>query len=168
MNSAHSSSVFARAALLIARVRSALNRMAFLGPSLCRLSVGLVFAQSGLGKLENIARTTQFFGSLGIPAPGFHAVLVGSVELVCGCLLVVGLLTRVSALLLIPVMGVALVTSVLPEVSGLVETLTLDETVYLAVLAWLALDGGGKLALDSFLPAFLRIASTTFTTQPQG
>lgn len=149
-------------------MRSWLNRLAFLGPLLCRVSVGLVFAQSGLGKLGNIERTTQFFASLGIPAPSFHAVFVGSIELVCGGLLVLGLLTRFSALLLIPVMGVALLTSALPEASDLIEALTLDETVYLAVLFWLALEGGGKLGLDSLLPGSFRISSSTLTTQHQG
>jgi putative oxidoreductase len=116
-----------------------------------RISLGIVFAQSGLGKLNNFERTTDFFHSLGIPLPGFHAVFIGWVELIAGGLLVLGLGTRVAALLLSATMAVALLTSGLPGAEGLLDSLTLDETLYLGVLLWLLLAGPGRVSSDHLL-----------------
>src|SRR4051794_19503935 len=95
----------------IARARVTLlplaSRLAFLPPLLTRLALGLIFARSGWGKLHNLERVTKFFSSLGIPAPGANAAFVGTVELVCGALLIAGLFTRFASLLLIPTMIVA-------------------------------------------------------------
>jgi len=41
---------------------------------------------------------TEFFTELGIPAPGFNAVLASTAEFVCGTLLLLGLLSRVASL----------------------------------------------------------------------
>jgi hypothetical protein len=35
---------------------------------------------TGKGKLENIGKVTEFFGSLGIPLPAFNAYFIGSLE----------------------------------------------------------------------------------------
>ena len=125
------------------------RRAAFGGPLLVRVCLGVLFAQSGWGKLHNIERTAQFFASLHIPAPGFQAVFVALVELVGGVLLCLGLGTRIAAVLLSGTMVVALLTAV--EYEGLTGFLTANETVYLVALVWLALAGAGAASADTVI-----------------
>jgi putative oxidoreductase len=113
-----------------------------------RLSVGLLFQSTGWGKVHNIPRVTLFFEKLGIPAPGFHAVLVGYSELVCGTALIVGLLSRLSTVPLIVSMAVALITAKRSEIHGLVDLVGQDEFTYLVVLVMIAVLGPGRIALD--------------------
>jgi putative oxidoreductase len=125
------------------------KRIEFAGPLLVRICLGVLFAQSGWGKIHNIERTTQFFASLHIPAPGIQAVFVSLVELVGGVCLVVGSGARVAAALLSGTMVVALLTAV--EYEGFVGFLTANETIYLVALAWLILSGPGAASLDALV-----------------
>jgi putative oxidoreductase len=65
-----------------------------------RLYWGWQFAQTGWGKLHNIARVTDFFTSLGIPAPGLNAVAVSWMEFLGGIFLALGLGSRFFGLIL--------------------------------------------------------------------
>jgi putative oxidoreductase len=65
-----------------------------------RLYWGFQFAQTGWGKLHNLARITGFFASLHIPSPGFSAPVVSMLEFVGGILLMLGLFSRPIAFLL--------------------------------------------------------------------
>ncbi len=53
---------------------------------------------TGKGKLLNIGRTAEFFGSLNIPFPLFNAYLAGATECFGGLLLVAGLASRLVAI----------------------------------------------------------------------
>ena len=53
-----------------------------------RLVFGWQFFLTGRGKLAHLERTTEFFASLQIPAPGAHALGMGMLECVGGLLLV--------------------------------------------------------------------------------
>jgi len=75
-----------------------------------RLYWGWQFAVDGWGKLHNLARVTEYFGSLGLPAPGPTALFISVLELVGGILLALGLGTRLIALLLAGNMTVAYIT----------------------------------------------------------
>lgn len=113
-----------------------------------RLSVGLVFLSTGWGKVHNIPKVTEFFTSLGIPAPGFHAVLVGWSELLCGAALVIGLLTRLSTIPLIVSMIVAILTAKRADIHGLFDLVGFEEFTYLVVLLMIAILGPGNWAVD--------------------
>jgi putative oxidoreductase len=76
-----------------------------------RLVWGWQFLTTGLGKLQNHVRVTEFFTSLGIPAPGLNAWFVGGLEMVGGALLLLGLFSRPIALLLTGNMLVAYLTA---------------------------------------------------------
>ncbi len=78
---------------------------------LVRVVWGIQFFQTGLGKLNNLGRTTKFFESLDIPAPAFHACFVGGLECVGGLMLVAGLAARLISAPLAVSMGVALATA---------------------------------------------------------
>jgi uncharacterized membrane protein YphA (DoxX/SURF4 family) len=78
---------------------------------LVRLYWGWQFTQTGWGKLHNLPHVREFFASLGIPAPGVMAPMIASLEFFGGMLLIVGLATRLTGLLLACNMFVAYVTS---------------------------------------------------------
>jgi len=122
---------------------------------LARLSVGLLFVSTGWGKVHNVPKVTQFFESLHIPAPGFHAVLVGYSELLCGAALVVGLLSRLATIPLIVSMTVALLTAKRAEIHGVFDLVGQDEFTYLVMLVVIAVVGPGKIALDRFVARFI-------------
>ncbi|MGB9433081.1 MAG: DoxX family protein, partial [Candidatus Acidiferrum sp.] len=65
-----------------------------------RVYWGLQLAQNGWGKLHNLGHVSEFFSSLGLPAPGYTAVFISSVEFVGGILLVFGLFSRFVGLVL--------------------------------------------------------------------
>jgi len=113
-----------------------------------RLAVGLLFVSTGWGKVHNIPKVTMFFEHLGIPAPGFNAVLVGWSELLCGSALVVGLLTRLATVPLIVSMIIAILTAKLADIHGLFDLVGADEFTYLVVLVMLAILGPGRVAID--------------------
>jgi putative oxidoreductase len=66
---------------------------------------------AGKGKLLNIDKTAEFFGSLNIPMPVFSAYLAGATECFGGLLLVIGLASRLVAIPVAFTMIVAYVTA---------------------------------------------------------
>jgi putative oxidoreductase len=76
-----------------------------------RLYWGWQLMQSGWGKLHNIAVVTEFFTSLGLPAPHFTAIAISSLELFGGALLALGLGSRVISLVLSVNMVMAYITA---------------------------------------------------------
>ncbi len=140
----------------VARVYARLDRAEWIARLVVRLAVGLEFFGSGLGKLGKLPGFSQYFRTLGIPAPEIQAPFVAATELVCGALLVVGLLTRPAAVMLCGVMLVAIVLAAVPEKhitvswQGLLEFLYLPEVLLLLLLAWLVLAGPGRASLDAW------------------
>ena len=87
---------------------------------LVRLLVGLVvFFPEGIQKLAFPAILgAGRFARIGIPYPDLMGPFVGVVEIVCGALIIVGLLTRLAAIPLIIIMIVAIVSTKLPIWTG--------------------------------------------------
>ena len=99
------------AALLASRAPSA--------TILIRAMVGLVFISEGIQKFLYPATVgAGRFAKIGIPAPELMGPLVGSIEILCGALVVIGLLTRLAAVPLIGVMIMAIVSTKLPILLG--------------------------------------------------
>jgi putative oxidoreductase len=67
---------------------------------LIRLYWGWQLIQSGWGKLHHLEKVTEFFTSLGLPMPAQMAVFISCVELFGGIFLALGLLSRLTALVL--------------------------------------------------------------------
>jgi uncharacterized membrane protein YphA (DoxX/SURF4 family) len=87
---------------------------------LVRLMVGLVvFFPEGIQKLvfPEILGAGRF-ANIGIPYPEVMGPFVGTVEVVCGTLVILGLLTRLAAVPLIVIMVVAIVSTKLPIWAG--------------------------------------------------
>ena len=70
-----------------------------------RLIIGGIFIFTGWVKVADMASTIGFFATLGIPA--FLAYIVGYLELIGGILLVLGIWTQKSAVILALIMVVA-------------------------------------------------------------
>ncbi len=84
-----------------------------------RIIVGGVFFTEGIQKfLYPEALGEGRFEKIGIPAPYITASFVGVVEIVCGALLLLGLLTRLAAIPLIFDISVAIATTKIPLFFG--------------------------------------------------
>src|SRR3989442_6495088 len=124
------------------------NALQWLSPAVARLTVGLVFLQSGWGKLHDLAKITNYFTELGLAAPAFQARLASTAEFVCGGLLLLGFATRFAVVPLIVTMCVAIRTALWEQVYGLGSLVGLTEFAYIALLVWLGTNGAGPLSLD--------------------
>jgi len=153
----------AAAARLAARIGNALW---WLGPTLGRIVVGVVFVQSGWGKLHDLPRVTEYFASLGLPNPGFQATLASTTELVCGALLLAGFATRFAVVPLIVTMCVAIRTALWDQVDGISSTFSMIEGLYIVLCVWLGTTGAGPLSIDALLARwYTRPVATAARTQ---
>ena len=123
----------------------------WVGPLIARITVGYVFMLTGWGKLQNLDRVTEYFSSLGIPAPHILTPFVSGLECFGGLFLILGVLTRISAGGLAVTMIVAIITAKWAEVDSLHTLLGFEETLFLAIFTWLAICGAGKASLDYFI-----------------
>ena len=154
------SNLIARAAGSGLRIAGA---AAFLAPLLTRLLMGVAFHLTGHGKLQNFDRTVSFFDDSGIPWPRANAAFIASLEFVGGLCLILGLGTRIFALLLSASMVVALLTAdrenfVKNFPSGLTDVVPV---VYGLFLLWLVLYGPGPVSIDHWIRKKLGIPETS-------
>jgi len=101
---------------------------------IARLSVGVLFALSGWGKLFVRSRREEMVRTLraaAVPAAEVNAVFVASVEFLFGSLLTIGCFTPLSCVMLSGIMLVALATTVLPAVKASSFVGWLGEVLYL-------------------------------------
>ncbi|HEU4508422.1 MAG TPA: DoxX family protein [Pyrinomonadaceae bacterium] len=86
---------------------------------LIRLVVGGVFLSEGVQKFLYPAENgAGRFAKIGIPSPDVMGPFVGVVEIVCGALILLGLLTRLAAIPLIINMLVAILSTKVPILLG--------------------------------------------------
>ena len=128
-------------------VLSIAARLQWLPPTLARFTVGWIFLWSGWGKLHDLPRVIEFFGSLGIPHPELQAPFASGTELVW-TLVLVGLFTRIASVPLIITMIVAVVTAQRDNVGSLGDLFGLIEFGYIVLLISLGVTGAGPLSLD--------------------
>ncbi len=65
-----------------------------------RLYWGWQLAQSGWGKLHHLSNVAEYFGTLGLPMPAQMALFIACVEFFGGIFLALGLLSRITGLVL--------------------------------------------------------------------
>lgn len=138
-------------AALIEWPRGVARHLAWLGPLFARVVTGWVFLWTGWGKLTHLPLVTQNFEGWGIPAPGLLAPLASGIEFFGGMLLLIGLLTRISAGALGVVMIVAVLAVQGPDVDSFLGFVGLEEVMYLALFLWLAIAGAGRVSIDYHL-----------------
>jgi len=129
------------------------SSLTWLPPLVARITLGVVFVQTGWGKLNHMSVAVENFRKWGIPAPEVQAPFSSTCELVFGALLLIGFWTRFAAIPLIIVMLVAMkVTAFDPQQAANEGTLSylfgLTEYLYVVILLWLAIYGPGPVSVD--------------------
>lgn len=120
---------------------------------LIRLMVGAVFISEGIQKFLFADKLgSGRFAKIGLPNPDFLGPFVGSFEIICGSLVLVGLLTRLSAIPLIVIMLVAIATTKAEVLAndGFWEMMHGSRTDWAMLLGgiFLLIKGGGRWSVD--------------------
>jgi uncharacterized membrane protein YphA (DoxX/SURF4 family) len=123
---------------------------------LIRLMVGAVFLSEGIQKfLFPDQLGVGRFLKIGLPMPDVLGPFVGSVEIACGTLVLVGLLTRLAVIPLLVIMAVALTTTKWPMLAdqgfwSMAHEARTDWSMTLGAL-FLLIVGAGPRSLDARL-----------------
>lgn len=121
--------------------------------ALVRVYWGWQIAQNGWGKLHNLQQVTEFFASLGLPAPGPTAAFVATFEFVGGVLLAVGLFSRIAALGLVIDMTTAYIVAdreaFLSFFSAPEKFYNADPFIFFFTGLLVLLFGPGKISMDA-------------------
>jgi putative oxidoreductase len=119
---------------------------------LARLSVGVLFFESGRGKLfYKLNELVEYFTQLGIPFPHLQAPMVAAIEFVGGICLILGFATRLISASLAVIMGVAILTAQLDKTKTIGDFLYLPEVLLIVIFVWLIFSGPGKFAIDNHI-----------------
>jgi putative oxidoreductase len=137
---------------------------------LVRLLTGSVFLSEGIQKfLYPTELAAGRFAKIGIPAPQIMGPFVGACEVVCGALLIIGLLTRLAAIVLLIDISVAIVSTKIPVLLGhgfwsfslmklprygfwsMMHEARTDFSMWLGLLFLLIVGAGKKLSFDAAL-----------------
>jgi putative oxidoreductase len=141
------------------RATDALNNLGWLPNFLLRITVGFMFFSGAVSKLGDLGKFTAMFVGLGIPAAQVLAPVTAVVELVGGAALMLGLGTRLVALVLAGDMVGALITDIGPNLAQkypalwdfLSNLFYAPEWLLVALLLWLLCVGAGKASLDGLV-----------------
>jgi uncharacterized membrane protein YphA (DoxX/SURF4 family) len=137
-----------------------------------RLLAGGVFFVEGLKKFLFPAEWgAGRFAHVGIPFPEFTGPFVGAVEVVCGGLILVGLLTRVAALLLLVDIAVAIIATKIPILVErgffAMEDRARTDYAMLMSLVFLLLVGAGQWSFDAWAGSAARAPGSALRSRRQ-
>jgi putative oxidoreductase len=137
-----------------------------------RLLVGAVFLSEGIQKFLFPAEVgAGRFAKIGLPSPEILGPLVGSFEIVCGALVLLGLLTRLAVVPLLTIMCVAIYSTKLPIFlkDGFWKAAHDGRTDFSMLLGslFLLIVGAGAWSLDSWWYRRRMISASGGTGQPQ-
>ena len=118
-----------------------------------RLMVGVVFLSEGIQKLLFPAiRGAGRFEKIGLPSPEFLGSFVGTVEIICGIFILLGLLTRLASIPTLVIMMVAMATTKLEVLAneGFWSMMHGSRTDWAMLLGsfFLIIKGSGRFSLD--------------------
>ncbi|WP_346332848.1 DoxX family protein [Prosthecobacter sp. SYSU 5D2] len=123
---------------------------------LIRLMVGAVFLSEGIQKFLLPAEVgAGRFAKIGLPEPELLAAFVGGSEIICGALVLVGFMTRLTVLPLLAIMFTALWTTKLPILTNkgfwkMAHEARTDFSVVMGSL-FLLLVGAGAFSVDAWM-----------------
>ncbi len=121
--------------------------MASLGLLILRVAAGVLMMTHGWSKIQNFEGMVQSgFDPIGMGATLSVVMLIGA-EFIAALFIVLGLLTRLSAIPLIVAMSVA---AFVAHASDPLQVKELS-LIYLTIFATLLITGAGKYSLDSLL-----------------
>lgn len=121
-----------------------------------RLIVGIVFLSEGIQKfLFPAIRGAGRFDKIGLPFPDLLGSLVGTFEVLCGILILIGLYTRLASLPTFIIMIVAIATTKLEilSIDGFWQMMHSSRTDWAMLLGslFLIIQGGGNWSVDKKL-----------------
>ena len=127
-----------------------------------RLYWGWQLAQSGWGKLNHLPKVTEYFASLGLPMASQMAVFIACVEFFGGIFLALGLLSRITALVLTVNLVMAYVVgdreALLSFFSDPDKFIAAAPFAFLIVSLIVLIFGAGKISADTVIAFFSRSA----------
>ncbi len=151
------------------RVQDLLKTTAPAATVFVRVIVGWVFLSEGIQKfLYADTLGAGRFAKIGIPSPEIMGPFVGVVEIVCGSLLILGLLTRLAAVPLFINISVAILSTKVPILLGhgywmftlpklarygfwsMMHEARTDLSMWMG-LAFLLIVGAGSISLDAMM-----------------
>ena len=137
---------------------------------LVRILIGGVFVSEGIQKFLYPAELAAGrFAKIGIPTPEIMGPFVGGCEVVCGTLVILGLLTRLAAIVLLVDISVAIVSTKIPVLLGhafwgfslpklphygfwsMMHEARTDFSMWLGLLFLLIVGAGKKWSLDALV-----------------
>ena len=121
-----------------------MKSLSSLAPLILRVTLGAIFLIHGIGKFEQLQNIAQMLTRIGVPFSEYVAPGLALLEVVGGVCLILGIGTRIFALLLAIVMAVAIAKVKFSQ--GFQNGYQL-EVVLLATLISLILSGAGAFAL---------------------
>src|SRR6516225_2591148 len=165
------SSILGRGYEFLTRVANSLQSPFLLA---VRLYWGWQLMQSGWGKLHNLAGVTEFFASLGLPAPHFTAIAISNLELFGGALLALGLGSRLISLVLSVNMLMAYISAdreaLLSVFSDPGKFYNADPFTFLMASLLVFIFGAGLFSLDRIVQSRMSrngiVASSNVTARP--
>ena len=147
------------------RLLALTQRLSFLAPLLLRVTLGVVFIQTGWGHLSHMADTIEVFrNDFGVPLPELNARVASCTEFFGGILILLGLGARLAALPLAFTMLVAIATAKRAQIEGVnfdgfTTLLGFEEWSYLVMFVTIAIIGPGTVSLDALIAKRLAKAS---------
>src|SRR5277367_3692993 len=128
---------------------------------LSRILLGVFFAISGGNKIFVASQYKLMYETIvgaGIPFPHVMTYFVSSVEFVCGCLLIIGLLSTlccvtfiIDMIVAITTVQLATITKALSFMDWLDDFLYLPEVMYIIIFIWLISSGPGRFSVDHWI-----------------
>jgi uncharacterized membrane protein YphA (DoxX/SURF4 family) len=122
-----------------------------------RLAVGLIFLTQGILKYIDPHMGVLRFAKIGFPYPGITAHFVGTFEIACGSLILIGLLTKIASIPLLIVILTAIGSTKIPELSRpdqgfwfMVSDARTDFAMTMSLLFLISV-GAGSWSLDAWL-----------------
>jgi uncharacterized membrane protein YphA (DoxX/SURF4 family) len=147
---------------------------------LIRIITGGIFLAEGVQKFLYPADLgAGRFAKIGIPSPDVMGPFVGGVEIACGALIIIGLLTRFASIVLLINITVAIVSTKIPILLGsgfwgfsltklprygflsMIHEARTDLAMWFALLFLLIVGAGRKWAMDAKLAGASRDADTS-------
>src|SRR6266481_2370966 len=123
-----------------------------------RLYWGWQLAQSGWGKLHHLSNVGEYFATLGLPMPAQMAAFIACVEFFGGIFLALGLLSRITGLVLTVNMAMAYVIgdreALLSFFSDPDKFIAAAPFAFLIVSLIVLIFGAGRVSVDTALAFF--------------
>lgn len=125
------------------------GKLSSFAPLILRVTLGLLLVLNGIDKFAGgIGNVQDFFAANGIPLAVVAAPLAAILEIAIGSALIVGLFTRLSAIVMTGFFAVAI--STIKAAGGILGSADID-ILYTAGLVSLIILGPGAIAVDNLI-----------------